>query len=226
MKINKILNSTQIKLLKAISKSKLAKFYYWTGGTALAYQYLPLRLSEDLDFFSFELLADEEMLVEINKFKKKLGIKKINFTKHLNRQQFFLSFDKKNQLKLEFVFFPFKNLNKLVIDKNLGIKIDSLIDIAVNKTLAVYQRHEPKDIFDLYSLLTAKKFKLENLIKDVERKFGLQINQADLEAKILSNINLLKNIKPLILETKKFKIEEIKKFFIDQSVKHLKTFIF
>lgn len=226
MKKNKILNATQIKIIKAMSSTKLAKFYYWTGGTALAYKYLPLRLSEDLDFFSFELLADEEILIEINKFKKELDIKKINFTKHLNRQQFILSFDKKNQLKLEFVFFPFKNLNKLIVDKNLGVKIDSLIDIATNKTLAAYQRHEPKDIFDLYSLLTVKKFKLKDLIKDVEKKFGLQVNQADLEAKILSNINLLKNIEPLILDPKRFDISKVKKFFSDQSVKYLKTFIF
>ncbi|OGG87200.1 hypothetical protein A3B87_03215 [Candidatus Kuenenbacteria bacterium RIFCSPHIGHO2_02_FULL_39_13] len=226
MKKNKILNATQTKILKAMSKTKLAKFYYWTGGTALAYKYLPLRLSEDLDFFSFELFADENLLLEINKSKKELGIKKINFTKHLNRQQFILSFDKKNQLKLEFVFFPFKNLGKLEVDKNLGIKIDSLIDIAANKTLAAYQRNEPKDIFDLYSLLTLKKIKLANLIKNVERKFSVQINQADLEAKILSNINLLKNIEPLILDPKRFNISKVKKFFSDQSVKYLKNFIF
>ena len=48
---SKILNSKQVQTLKAIGKSELTKFYYWTGGTALAYKYLPLRLSEDLDFF-------------------------------------------------------------------------------------------------------------------------------------------------------------------------------
>lgn len=226
MKTNRILNLAQINLLKTIGKSGLAKFYYWTGGTALAYKYLPLRLSEDLDFFSFELLADEEIIVEINKFKKELSIKKISFTKNLNRQQFILDFDKNNKLKLEFVFFPFKNLVKQIIDKNLGIKIDSLIDIATNKMLAVYQRNEPKDIFDLYSLLTIKKIKLADLMKNVEKKFGIQINQADLEAKILSNINLLKNIEPLIINRKKFDIKKIKNFFTFKSINYLKTFIF
>lgn len=226
MKTNRILNLAQINLLKTIGKSGFAKFYYWTGGTALAYKYLPLRLSEDLDFFSFELLADEEIIVEINKFKKELSIKKISFTKNLNRQQFILDFDKNNKLKLEFVFFPFKNLVKQIIDKNLGIKIDSLIDIATNKMLAVYQRNEPKDIFDLYSLLTIKKIKLADLMKNVEKKFGIQINQADLEAKILSNINLLKNIEPLIINRKKFDIKKIKNFFTFKSINYLKTFIF
>ncbi|MFH1890893.1 MAG: nucleotidyl transferase AbiEii/AbiGii toxin family protein, partial [Candidatus Kuenenbacteria bacterium] len=158
MKANKILNFNQIKILQALSKTKLAKFYYWTGGTALAYKYLPLRLSEDLDFFSFNLETDENLIIELNKLKKEsrvLGIKKIDFIQHLNRQQFVLNFDKNNPesrllgtgLKLEFVFFPFKNLAKPLVDKNFKIKIDSLIDIATNKTLATYQRNEPKDIF-------------------------------------------------------------------------------
>ncbi len=230
MKTNKILNSNQVRILKAIGKTKLAKFYYWTGGTALAYKYLPLRLSEDLDFFSFDLEIDENLLIELNKFKKDLKIKNIDFIKHLNRQQFILNFEKdspkQSGLKLEFVFFPFKNLAKQVFDKNLGILIDSLIDIASNKTLAVYQRNEPKDIFDLYSLLTVKKLKLKDLIKNVDKKFGVRINQSDLAAKILSNINLLKDVEPLILDSKKFDIEKIRKFFTHQSVKFLKAFIF
>ncbi len=226
MKANKILTEIQIKTLKAISKTKLAEFYYWTGGTALAYKYLPARLSEDLDFFSFDLETDENLLIELNKLKKELKIKKINFTKHLNRQQFIFEFDKNNKLKLEFVFFPFINLQKMLFDKELGIKIDTLVDIATNKTLATYQRNEPKDIFDLYFLLTIKKFKLANLIKNVDKKFGVKINQSDLEVKILNNIDLLKNIKPLVLESKKLDIEKIRKYFTNQSIKHLKTFIF
>ncbi|MFH1456734.1 MAG: nucleotidyl transferase AbiEii/AbiGii toxin family protein [Patescibacteria group bacterium] len=225
MKANKILNSTQIKTLKAIAKTKLAKSYYWTGGTALAYKYLPLRLSEDLDFFSFDLETDENLIIELNRLKHDLDIKKIDFTQHLNRQQFVLNFDKNDKLKLEFVFFPFKNLGKILIDKNLNIKIDSLVDIATNKTLATYQRNEPKDIFDLYCLLDLKKFKLADLIKNVNKKFDVKINQADLEAKILNNIDLLKNIEPLILDFEKFNIKEIKNFFSKQTINYLKTFI-
>jgi len=114
----------------------------------------------------------------------------------------------------------------MLFDKELGIKIDTLVDIATNKTLATYQRNEPKDIFDLYFLLTIKKFKLANLIKNVDKKFGVKINQSDLEVKILNNIDLLKNIKPLVLESKKLDIEKIRKYFTNQSIKHLKTFIF
>jgi len=192
----------------------------------LAYKYLPLRLSEDLDFFSFNLETDENLIIELNKLKKELNIQKIAFTQNLNRQQFVLNFNKNNKLKLEFVFFPFKNLVKPLFDENFKIKIDSLIDVATNKTLATYQRNEPKDIFDLYFLLTAKKLKLKNLIKNVDKKFGVKINQSDLEAKILNNIKLLKNIEPLILDLKKFNIEKIKKFFTTQSIKYLKSFIF
>lgn len=221
----KILNNYQIKTLQAISQTRLAEDYYWTGGAALAYKYLPIRLSTDLDFFSFDLETDENLLIELNKIKKALNIKKIDFTEHLNRRQIILEFNKKNKLKLEFVFFPFRNLDKLVVDKNFNIKINSLADIATNKTLAVYQRDEQKDIFDLYCLLKNKNLNLNKLIKNVNKKFGIKIEQADLQAKILNNINLLEDIKLLIINKKNFNINEIKFFFSIKSVKYLNNFI-
>lgn len=221
---NNILNPIQQKVLSAIGKSDLAKFYYWTGGTALAYRYLPKRLSEDLDFFSFDLQTDENLLIEINKLKKELDIKKIDFDRNLNRQQYILYFFQ-TSVKLEFVFFPFKNLGKICGDKNFGIKIDSLTDIVTNKTLATFQRTEPKDIFDLYFIMQTKKFKLSRLIKNVENKFGVQINEADLVAKILREVELLENIKPLILDSKDCDIEKIKKFFIKPSMRYLRSVI-
>ena len=68
--LKNILNPTQIKALTAIGQSELAKIYYWTGGTALAYKYLNNRLSVDLDFFSYDLIADEELLALVNNIKK------------------------------------------------------------------------------------------------------------------------------------------------------------
>ncbi len=221
-----ILSPLQIKLIQAIAQGRLAKLYYWTGGTALAYKYLGNRLSEDLDFFSGDLLRDEDLLVELERLKKSLKIKKIKLVRELNRQQFGLAFGRGQNLKLGFVFFPFKNLARPIMDKKLGMRVDSLVDMAANKTLAAWQRHEPKDVFDLYSLLTIKKMKLSELIKKVNKKFGVQIDEADLGAKILDNINLLKSIRPLVLNSKEFDIKKIRNFFSSQSINYLKNHIF
>jgi len=221
-----VLNSIQIKTIKLISKSELAKFYYWTGGTALTYKYLNNRRSEDLDFFSGNLLRDENLLIELNKFKKDLNITKIKLTRELNRQRFVLGFSNGQDLKLEFVFFPFKSLSKPVLDKKLRIRIDSLVDMATNKTLATFQRNEPKDIFDLYSLLINKKMRLSELIKKVDKKFGVKIDEADLEAKILDKVESLKEIKPLLLDKKDLDIDKIRDFFTKKSISYLKNFIF
>ena len=129
-------------------------------------------------------------------------------------------------MQLEFVYFPFDNISKPKSDQDFKIKVDSLVDMATNKTLATYQRNEPKDIFDLYSLLETKKFKLPGLIKNVNKKFEIEIDEADLEAKILSNIDLLENIRPLILNKRNFKIGKIEAFFTKKSVNYLKTVIF
>lgn len=51
----KILSSQQQLLLDLISEQKdITNNFYLSGGTALAEYYLHHRLSEDLDFFTFE----------------------------------------------------------------------------------------------------------------------------------------------------------------------------
>jgi len=48
------LTKTQEKAISHLANSPLAKKFYWTGGTLLAYHYLHRRRSLDLDFFSKE----------------------------------------------------------------------------------------------------------------------------------------------------------------------------
>lgn len=46
----------------------------------------------------------------------------------------------------------------------LGVKVDSLIDIATNKLLTVFGRSEPRDFVDIYFLIK-EKFSLNELIE-------------------------------------------------------------
>lgn len=215
-----ILTKFQKEVLKIMGKNEFFRNnFYWCGGTALSYCYLKHRLSEDSDFFSKDLFAQEVLLKKFNE----LGLEKIGYFEKLNRQRFIVKRGKRN-LQLEFVYFPFKPIGGLKLIKEFNIKINSLKDLAANKILAVYERHEPKDVFDIYFILHKKRFNLKKLLEDVNKKFGVEIDEADLAAKILRGVEELKKIKPLLLEEKDF-YKEIKDFFSEKASRYLDLFM-
>ena len=101
-----ILTPFQKDTLKEMGKSELARFFVWSGGTALSFCYLQHRLSYDLDFLSKDLLPDEYLLSKIKKITKNLKIKKIEEQKRFNRREFWLR-KNKEILRIEFVFLSF-----------------------------------------------------------------------------------------------------------------------
>ena len=54
-------------------------------------------------------------------------------------------------------------------EKFLGVRIDSLIDIATNKFLTVFSRSEPRDFVDVFFLIK-EKFSLDELIEKSKLK--------------------------------------------------------
>ncbi|MEW6408270.1 MAG: nucleotidyl transferase AbiEii/AbiGii toxin family protein [Patescibacteria group bacterium] len=207
-----ILNNFQKEVLKYLGKNKFVKNFYWTGGTCLAYFYLRHRRSLDLDFFSGELFNELYYINFAKDLKSSLKLKKIDFKQEQNRFHYLLYKNKKT-LKLELVYFPFKNSGRIKTDKEYGIKIDSLQDIMANKVLAAYQRKEPKDIFDLYVYLTKTKKNLSMLLKLVEKKFGVNIELSLFIAKVNGNIKLISDIKPFIFDIENNLIIKIRNFF-------------
>lgn len=170
-------------LLQALAKSPLSEDFYWTGGTLLAARYLHHRHSLDLDLFSNKVYNDEVLLPLVEKIIKDLSFPKPTFTHRQNRQQF--TFDGKEPLRLEFVYYPFPALSRRKKDKELGLKIDTLKDIAANKIFALYERAEAKDIFDLYWICKETKWPLKKLHQWAVKKFQVKIDSIHLAAKIL-----------------------------------------
>lgn len=198
----------QEKVIKLVAgEPKLAGFYL-TGGTALAGFYLKHRLSDDLDFFTSKPPDSIFLHSFADKIKQALDAKSVRFEKIYDRNQFFFNF-KKTELKLEFTLYPFTQLEKSkTID---GIKIDSLRDIAANKLMAMLDRFDPKDFADLFFLL--KKFKLQEVRHDAEKKFGAKIDNIFLGGELMKSqrINALPKMQKILT------IKQLKNFFAKQA---------
>lgn len=203
-----ILTDTQKRFLDYISRHALAEKISWTGWTALAYRY-DHRLSTDLDFFSQEFLADFELLPFINDIKKFFGVQHVQKQTIANRN-IFLFDEYLDHLKMEVTFFPFEHV--WVLDyRNETLKIASVLDIAINKTHALSERQEVKDVFDMYFMLQKETFTLKNLIAWVEEKFGVELNEKDLIAKINYLAQNITAIQPFLVQN--VDLDQIKKFF-------------
>ena len=209
------LSQLQKDTLIFFGKNYFGKNFYWTGGTLLAYQYLHHRISIDLDFFSDDLFTDDQYLVFLNDLKKQVGAKKITLTLQQNRRLHLVERCGET-VKLELVYFPFTAVEKKVFLPEFSLRVDSLTDIMVNKTLSTYQRNEPKDAFDLYCYLSNKpKYNLQKLIKLVERKFGVAIESTMLLAKINELAAQLDSLSPFLLIQQKDLTKRVKNFFQD-----------
>lgn len=173
-----ILTTTQKKIINFLVKDQnFASNFILTGGTALAEYYLHHRYSEDLDFFS-EREIDELWLITLTKkLKTSLKIDKIDFQKSFNRNLIFLKTGDEI-IKAEFTYFPFTAIEKPKIDE--GLKIDSLLDLAVNKFFTLYQKPAARHFIDLYLILKEEKIFWEKLFSLARIKFDTVIDPLQL----------------------------------------------
>ncbi len=210
--------------LSLLADSSLRGKFYWTGGTLLAYEYLQHRFSEDLDFFSEESFPFDEINNFIQDLKEKGHFGKVEYQKIFDRHQFLLK--NKEELKIEFVHY---NHDKKRLGKKrevLGVWVDSLEDLAANKALAYFDRNEPKDLFDIYFLLTKGKFSLKKLLELALRKFGVKLPESLFWSEAFKKIGLLSKIKPLLLEKDSKKkqqlLDKVERYFKEKSVLYLR----
>lgn len=170
-----ILNSRQLIFLEEFGRDTFLKEnFYLTGGTALAAFYLGHRYSEDLDFFSEKEFDNLGIDIFLKKIQSRVGYAKVDFQKSLNRNLFFLIFGDGKVLKTEFTFFPFTRIERAV--DRLGLQVDSLLDIGVNKLFTIYQRTQARDFIDLYFICKEKKLTIEELVKGAHLKFDWHID--------------------------------------------------
>jgi predicted nucleotidyltransferase component of viral defense system len=177
-----ILTQTQKLFLELFGKRAFSRKFYLSGGTALTEFYIPYRFSEDLDFFSEQEVQVDEVIAFIASVKKRLGFKNFDYNTSFNRNIFFLHFPDYN-LKLEFTYYPFTQLNSP--KKEYGVKIDGVEDIAVNKLFTIYQNPRSRDFMDLYMIIKKYGFSIENLIRKAKIKFDWHVDPIKLGSQFL-----------------------------------------
>lgn len=166
---NPILYPHQKTLLKLFFSTPFAKSFFLTGGTALAAFYLDHRESQDLDFFSLQPFDTLALRTTISEIAEKT---ESTMTIHVRSQTYneiFLENKKQNWMqKIDIVQEQPKHFGELTtIDT---IVIDSLINIATNKILAIFGRLEPKDYIDFYAILTQTQYSFDELFELAKQK--------------------------------------------------------
>ena len=208
------MSKNQQKLLKIIGNNKnICRYFYLTGGTALAEFYLHHRLSEDLDFFSEEEIDSQTVFTFLKSIQKLAGIKKIDAQRSFNRNLFFLHLQDGDVIKTEFTHFPFLRIEKK--NKIGSLFVDSLFDIAVNKVFTIYQKPRSRDFIDLYLILQAKRWGIADLVKKAKIKFDWHIDPLQLASRFLQ----VKEVKDYPKMIEKLKSEAWQNFFEEEAKK-------
>jgi predicted nucleotidyltransferase component of viral defense system len=152
-------------------QSALTTGFYLSGGTALAEFYLHHRYSEDLDFFSPDEFDPTELQPYLARLKTHLGATSLGIENRLNRNLFFFE-TAAETLKVEFSWFVGAPIEPGL--KHRTLRIDSQLDLAVNKLFTIYQRPRARDYVDLFYLLP--KHPIAQLVELARLKFDWQID--------------------------------------------------
>jgi len=213
-----ILTKRQQQLLTLLSQDKYIKeHFYLSGGTALAQYYLQHRLSEDLDFFSLLEVNPKTVQIIFKKIKEKIHFEKVTFEISFNRNLFFLHFPDEI-LKTEFTYYPFEQIEQ---PKKMGLlKIDSLMDIAVNKADTILTHPRTRDFIDLYLILQKEQWLFADMVKQARVKFDTDVDVLHIAQQLLT-VSELKDYPRMLIA---FDFDKCEDFWIKEAQK-LKKYI-
>jgi predicted nucleotidyltransferase component of viral defense system len=208
-----LLTTFQEKLVKEIADSPLQQEFHLTGGTALAEFYLQHRYSLDLAFST----ADPNAVARVGAFMDEIADRlnaKVTYTRSLGSfLQCFLESSEGERVQIDFAQDSPYRLQPLEANAELGVLVESLIDIACNKLSALFDRAEPKDFVDVYFICRGV-MPFDELVKNAREKHpGMDDYWLAVALQRVEHIELLpRMIKPLDLD-------EMKRFFLEQAAK-------
>lgn len=169
LKGNPILLPHQITILKLFFASPFAKPFFLTGGTALSAFYLAHRESQDLDFFTLEPF---DTLVLRNTIQEIAGKTHATVTIQARSQTYYEIYleNAKERWRQKIDIVQEQPVHFGEIARVDTVAVDSLINIATNKILAVFGRLEPKDYIDLYMIFTKTELSFDKMFQKAKEK--------------------------------------------------------
>lgn len=176
----------QLLFLSDLYNEKGAERLFFKGGTAIRFLFGSFRFSEDLDFTSLlPKKKTEELLIKTFSFYRKTTTFPLEFKKEKVFQKF-----EEESLKYRFLFLPKNSSQKVSIRIDVSLrekpqtKEESVLvpfdypispyslvvhltkeEILAEKIRALFVREKPRDLFDLWFLLTKNVSLNNNLIK-------------------------------------------------------------
>lgn len=184
-----ILTPFQKNVLDEICGDKfITENFCFGGGTALSEFYLKHRYSEDFDFFTENEIPLEEIKVRLDKIFKKIGAKSVEYRELQSSKIFFLKNGQREVVKTDFNYFPYPRFGKMKDYK--GLKIASLLDIAISKLDTILTRRKARDFVDFYYIQKEKPFGLEFLLQKLEERSCCKIDPLFLGSCLLKIENL------------------------------------
>lgn len=206
-----ILTPVQKQILEILAKDNLfSKHFYLSGGTALSEYYLHHRFSDDLDFFSEEEIDKIWLNSLARKIKQTIGFKKLDIEESFNRNLVYFT-TPAIMVKTEFTYYPFPPIEPFGVKD--GIKVDSLMDITINKFFTIYQKPTARHFIDLYLILTEKNYTWDQLEKFARIKFETDIDPIQLGSQLIKS-ETVKDIPRMI---KKLSESQWRSYFIEQA---------
>ena len=183
LKGNGLLTPVQRKFLVAFSRLPDQARFYLTGGTALTEYYLGHRLSFDLDLFT----SDQELILptsyQIEELFPASGLEIAVIRRFASFVEFVIP-QGEDSLKVDLALdSPFRFSSP--VESEIGVLVNDLQDLQVDKLLAYYGRAEPRDAVDLYFIL--KDISVDRLLELAAQKdpgfdlywFAIALNQAE-----------------------------------------------
>lgn len=181
----------QLLFLQKLYEHKESKEIFFKGGTAIRFLYNSFRFSEDLDFTSIGKKEEIELLLlKVFRYFRD----NTNFSLEFKKERVFVKFEEES-LKYRFLFQPKKSSQKVSIrfdvsfrekpltkEETVLIPFDYPIspyplvlhlnsaEILAEKIRALFIRSKPRDLFDVWYLLTKKIAIDEKILK---KKFKL-----------------------------------------------------
>lgn len=208
--IKSIFTPFQKGIFKIISQNNfVTKNFYFSGGTALSEFYLKHRYSEDFDFFTAKKISYEKIKKFLESDIKKNKVQIVDYQMEEGADIFFLKKKNKEIIKIQFCYYPFKIIKNPV---EVGLlKVDSLLDITVNKLDTIITRGLARDFVDFYFIQKEKNYSLKYLLNCIRKKFFWPVDPLFFASSLIK----VKEVSDYPKMIRSYSKEKMIKYFLD-----------